>query len=122
MGMEFKIQMEAGVIFAVAKGEIGAADLLDFRNRYTGDPLYHPKLTQLVDGRSAKFSFSGEEARSLTNWDKQNRPTSKTAIVIGKEALGWARMFVGWRGETHKIFHDMPSAREWLGLPSEVDS
>ena len=72
--------------------------------------------------RAAKFSFSGEEAQNLATWGQQNRPTAKTAIVIDKEAQGWARMFIGWRGENHQIFHDLPSAREWLGLPSEDDS
>ena len=122
LGITYKIDAEAGAVFTVAEGKIGMPDIQANHNRYTADPLYTPNFAHLFDGRSAKISFSGEEARNLANWGKQNRPTAKTAIVIDKEALGWARMLVGWRGENYKIFHDLASAREWLGLPSEDDS
>ena len=122
MGITYKIDVEAGVNFIVAEGEIGAVDLQDALARYTADPLFTPDLALLFDGRLAKISFGGEEARSLAARDKQSRPTAKIAILIDKEAQGWARMFVGWRGEASEIFHDMASAREWLGLPSEDDS
>lgn len=122
MGITYKIDVEAGVIFTVAEGEIGAADIRANTIRFTADPLYTPNLPQIFDGRSARFSFSGEEARAAATSGKQIRPTAKTAIVIDKEAQGWARMYIGWRGETHKLFYDTASAREWLGLPKEDDS
>ena len=86
------------------------------------DPLFALNLAYLFDGQLAKFSFSGEEARSLAAWGMQNQPPAKTGMVIEKEVQGYARMHSGWRHETNKIFHDMGSAREWLGLPSEDDS
>ena len=122
MGITYKIDVETGVIFTVAEGEIGAADIQANITRFKADSLYAPNLAHLWDGRSAKLSFGGEEARSLATWGKQTRPTAKNAIVIDKQAQGWARMYIGWRGENHKIFHDMAPAREWLGLPSEDDS
>ena len=121
MGITYKIDSEAGVIFTVAEGEIGAADIQANITRFTADPLYNPNLAQLFDGLSATLSYSGEEARSLAAWVKEIRPTAKTAVVVDKEALGYARMYLGWRGETNRIFHDMPSAREWLGLPPEEE-
>ena len=121
MGISFKIDAEAGFIFTVAEGEIGAADIQAHITRYTADPLYNPNLGQLFDARSAQISFSGGEAWSLATWSRKNRPTAKTAIVIDEESQGFARMYVGWRGEFHEIFHDMASAREWLGLPPEEE-
>ena len=122
MGITYKIEAEAGMISIVAEGEIGAVDLRDSLARFAADPLFTPDLAQLFDGRLAKFSFSGNEAWNLAGLDEKNRPTAKTAIVVDKKGQAWARMFVGWRGETSKIFHDIASAREWLGLPSEDDS
>ena len=119
MGITYKIDAEAGVIYSVAEGEIGAADIRDSRERYTADPLYTPNLTQLHDGRSANFSFSGEDAMHMGNWFRQNRPTAKSAMVIGTRSQGFARMFVAWGGENLGIFYDIASAREWLGLPPE---
>ena len=121
MGISFKIDAKAGIIFSVAEGKNDGADLQGLHTRFAADPLYQPEFPHLFDGRSAKFSFSGREARELGTWGKQNRPTSKTAIVIDKEAQGYARMFQGWReGDSH-IFYDMGSARNWLGLPPEEE-
>ena len=121
MGITYKIDAEAGVIYTVAEGEIGAAEIQDLRNRYTADPLYNPNFATLFDARSAKFSGSGEEARGLASWARKNRPESKTAIVIDKQFQGFVRMYLGWVEETRSIFYDMASAREWLGLPPEEE-
>lgn len=121
MGITFKIDAEAGEIFSVAEGEIEAADLQNLHTRFADDPLFTPNLSLLFDGRSAKFSLSGKDARFLATWDKQNRRTAKTAIVIDGKAQGWARMYLGWREELTEIFYDLESAREWLGLPPEEE-
>ena len=70
MGITYKIDAEAGIVFAVAEGENGTAEIRDVVERFTADPLYTPKLAHLFDGRSPKFSFSGEEARNLATWAK----------------------------------------------------
>lgn len=121
MGITYKINAEAGVIYSFADGENDGADLQGLHTRFADDPLFTSNLSLLFDGRSAKFSFSGKEAQSLVIWEKQNRPTAKTAIVIDENAQGFARMYLGWReGKTH-IFYDIASAREWLGLPPEEE-
>ena len=121
MGITYKIDAEAGVIYSFAEGKIGAADIIDNRKQVRADPLWRPNLDSLFDGRSAKFSISGEEARGLAIWAQRNRPTAKGAIVINRQAQGFARMFLGWEPGNQQIFHDMASAREWLGLPPEEE-
>ena len=71
MGITYKIDAEAGMIFIVAEGEIGAVDLRDSLAQFTADPLYTPDLAQLFDGRLAKFSFSGNEAWNLAGLDEK---------------------------------------------------
>ena len=122
MGITYRIDVEAGVIYSVAEGEIGAVDIQNIRNDRAAEPLYHSKLDHLFDGRLATFKFSGEEAQSLANQSKQIRPTAKTAIVIDQESQGFLRMYTAWSGENQQIFHDMASAREWLDLPAKEDS
>lgn len=122
MGIKFEIKAKAGIIYSVAEGEIGVGDIQANVTRYVADPLFHPELAHLFDGRSATFPFSGKEFRGLINLSKKYRPTAKTALLIDRESkltYGLTRMFVGWRGETHQVFHDMTSARDWLGLPPE---
>ena len=119
MGISYEIDADAGVMFTVADGEIGAADIQANRDRFTADPLYKPNFASLVDARSATISFNGEEAYGLGTWSKRNRPTAKSAIVIDDYSQGFGRMLVAWGVDNQRLFHDMASAREWLGLPPE---
>jgi len=119
MGITHNIDPEAGVIFSVAEGEIGAEDIQANMDQYTANPLFQPEFRHFFGGRSASFSFSGEEAQKLATRSKNNRPNSKTAIVVKEGPTGYARMFQGWRGDLTNIFYDLVSAREWLGLSPE---
>jgi len=119
LGIKYKIDAQAGVIFSCAEGEIGAANIQANWKRISTDPLYHPDFGHLFDGRSAKITFSGAEARNLANWFKGIRLKSKSSILINDKSTGFARMFLGWREEFTKIFYDLSSARDWLGLPPE---
>ena len=65
MGITYKIDAEAGIIYSVAEGDIGVADLRASVNQFMADPLYTPNLQHLFDGRAANFYFSGEEAKIL---------------------------------------------------------
>ena len=86
MGITYKIAVEAGVIFTVAEGEIGASEIRDNRDRLVADPMFNPNFNRLFDARSAQFSFSSEEARDLTNWSKNNRPNAKSAVLTNKKS------------------------------------
>ena len=119
MGFTYKIDADAGIIFFFGEGKIGAAEIEDIRKRYTVDPLYNPNFSHLIDARSAIYSFSGDEARSMADWAKANIPIAKTACVINHENQGFLRMYTAWGGENQRLFQDMASAREWLGLPPE---
>lgn len=123
MGITYKIDIKAGVIFSVAEGEIGAAEIRENRDHLVADPMFNPNLNRLFDARLAQFSFSGKEARELTNWSQNNRPNSKLAVLIDKknQNQGYVRMALGWAADDYSfgLFQDMTSAREWLGLPPE---
>ena len=120
MGITYKIDTEAGVIYSVGEGDVGAADIQNVRNKRAADPLYHSKLDILFDARLATFKFSGDEAQILANQSKQSRPTAKTAIVVDRDNWNHSmiRAYSAWAGK-HQFFNDMASAREWLGLPPE---
>ena len=117
MGLTYKIDAEAGVVYCFTEGEIGAADIQDRRIKIIADPLYRPEFVLLNDLRSAQLNYTGEEARALGNWITDNRPYSKIAIVVDLKNRGFVRMYQGWSGDdpSIKAFDDMASAREWLG-------
>jgi len=122
MGITYKIDVEKSVVISTAEGRIGAEELLANLYRFSADPLYNSDFGHLFDGRSAQISFSGNEAQKIAEWFREHRPKSKTALVINKKTLGFARMYHAWREDFTHISYEMASAREWLGLPPEVES
>ena len=121
MGITYKIDLEAGIIYAVGSGNIGAEDIESFRNELISDPRYRPDLLGLVDLRMAQLKFSGDEAQRLASWAAIVKPVKKLAMIVGSDSYGFARMYQAWteRGQDLNIFDDINSAREWIGLPCE---
>ena len=117
----YNIDVDSGIVYSVGEGKIEAADFRDLSQRFSADPLYHPDLDHLFDGRLVVFSFSGKEAWGLGFTSKRNRPTAKTAIVINsaKWSRGYIRMYLGYAEGNRSIFDNMEPAREWLCLPPE---
>ena len=72
MGITYQIDAEAGAIFSVAEGDIGAADLRASVNQFMADPLYTTNLQHLFDARSAAFSYSADEVRELASCTATN--------------------------------------------------
>ena len=123
MGIKFEIDLDAGVVFAVAAGDFGPEDIRDYVRRLLEDPKHSPELYSLIDARKTKPHFSAEDMRSLAQ-KRVTTPATKKLAIVAAEAFGHARMFHGWTGNDSNImiFKEMKTAREWLGLPSEDDS
>ena len=123
MGIKFEIDLDAGVVFGVATGDVGTEEILDYVRRLLEDPKYRPDLYSLLDLRKAKPHFSEEDARRIAQM-RVTTPSTRKLAIVATEAFGHARMFHGWTGidSNIMIFKEMQSAREWLGLPSENDS
>ena len=113
--------MEAGIILAIAEGEIGIEEFRVYRNRLAADPLYDPDLAILIDSRNGILNIGSDDAFSLGDWTRTTSRFSKFAIVGQEGNFGTMRMLLGWAGDEYngQIFHDIASAREWLGLPPE---
>ena len=123
MGLEYKIDTGAGVVCAVGSGNIGAEEVKSYRERLFADLHYRAGLKGIYDLRMARLIFSGDEARGLSQMGVDQSPEKRIAVVVNPDSYGFARMYQGWGdfGDGLKIFNDMVSAREWLGLPSEDD-
>jgi len=123
MGIEFKIDAGAGVIYAVASGNIGVKDIESYRKGFLSAPQYRSELNVIADYRMARINVTVDEARQLAIWHKEKKPVNKVALVMGPDGYGFARMYQGWLGGSQDVgvFRDMISAREWLGLPGEDD-
>ena len=120
MGIEYEIDVELGVIFAVGKGKITAKDIFDTENRWLAYPRFRPGLTLLFDGRLVHLEMIGEDAHLLAGRDAL-LPLKKVCAVVEGSSFGVARMYQGWAGDkiAVHVVRDMASAREWLGLSPE---
>lgn len=123
MGIEFKIDAGAGIIYAVAIGNIGVKDIESYRKRFLSDPQYRSELNVIADYRMARINVTVDEAQQLAIWHKEKKPVNKVALVMGPDGYGFARMYQGWLAGSQdvEVFRDMISAMEWLGLPCEDD-
>ena len=121
MRIEFKIDPDAGVIYVKVFGAIVVKEVEAVRAQWQSHPDFRTGLDMIYDLRGGYGKLTGDEAHRLAQYFK-NRPFRRLAIILTNFGLG--RMYQGWTGdETNlKIFKDMQSAREWLGLPSEDDS
>ena len=67
MGINFKIDEEEGIIYAIAEGTIGPEDIHAHRKSLLADPGFRPDLVEIIEYRLSGFSFSDEEAKALTS-------------------------------------------------------
>ena len=123
MGIEFKIDPDAGVIYVKVLGTIVVKEVEAVRAQWQSHPDFRTGLDMIYDFREGFAKLTGEEAHRLAQYFKTARPVRRLAIVA-VEAFAWGRIYQGWTGDdvNLKVFKDMQSAREWLGLPSEDDS
>ena len=121
MGIEFTIDAKARVVYYVGRGKITVQDVANVRKRVNSHPDYKGPFAHLFDYREGFLLRDTSQSRSLAHSLTRR---AKIAVVAGEKSYGTARMFQGWVGDDRlvKIFRDMASAREWLGLPREDDS
>ena len=118
MDITFKIDVEAGVVYTVGRGNVSFEEIQEFRSKLASHPDFNKEFFHLVDYREVTMERSTDQAMSSA----RSRLFAKLAIVVGEMSYGFARMFYGWSEEgAVMVFKDMPSAREWLGLPPEEE-
>ena len=121
MGIEFKIDIETGVIHIKGLGILTPKESKANDEAIMSHPDYRPNLDGLGDFRKARLIKTGRDAEFLGDLMKTMRPFKRYALVVAPERFGHARMLQGWTGDdvNYRVFTDMASAREWLDLPPE---
>ena len=124
MGIEFKIDPEAGVVFAVGREKVTTRDFYDYRKRVMAHPDFKENLSNLADLRGAELSWTTAEAINFARDFSGGRIFKRVAAIADGTNFGFVRMILGWANDEEfaNVFRDMKSGREWLGLPSDNDS
>jgi hypothetical protein len=129
MPIRIRVDPAARVRHSILEGTVGDDDLVEAYAGVLGDPDFDPTLNDLVDARGVRrVDVTPAGVRRLADLvqqiDRLSLPT-KVAVVAGDDvAFDAARMYeslrVGQRAPSeHRVFRDMASARQWLGLGPE---
>ena len=116
MGISFEIDTEEGVIYSIAEGKIGLADLQAHREKLVADPRYHPDLGHIIEFRLGHLIISEEEAKTLAS-DHATGVNPRKLAIVGKGLNKKASLQYqqGVKGKTLvEVFTDFGSAKEWV--------
>ena len=80
MGIELKIDPDAGVIYVKVLGTIGAKEVEAFRAQYQSHPDFRAGLDMIYDFREGFMKVTGEEAYRLAQYFKSARTFRRLAV------------------------------------------
>jgi len=121
MPVSYRIDAARGVVLSTASGVVCDSDLLAHQQRLRSDPAFRPWFRQLFDFSDATVNeVSGRCIRQLASAPALGKGSKRALVVREPSAFGLARMFQTLRDdepeEATAIFHDVATARAWLGL------
>jgi hypothetical protein len=126
VGIAYRSDHDLGLTIVVGNGIVTAEDWRAHVSRMTGDPVWAVGRLGLTDLSTADTSaISGDDIREIaTAFGSLVRQVSrrKGAIVAGDAAYRSAATFQQARGPTGlriRIFSDLNSACDWLGISIE---
>ena len=114
MGISFKIDAAEGIVYAMAEGSIGAADILAYRKDLRADPKFHTDLAEIIEFRMSLLTITDEEAKALA-FDRPGDHIRKVAIVAVGSNRNWALRYQEISVDKPvEVFTDLGSAKKWL--------
>ena len=124
MSASYRIDTELGIVFSVGTGTVTDEDLVNHQESVSRDPLFHPGLSQLVDGRAVtEVKATPQGIRALISGNPYGHGSKRAFVAPNDTNNGLARMFELGRIDAEdefRVFRSMDQAREWLGLPPEI--
>jgi hypothetical protein len=120
MPVDYRIDKENSVVFAIASGKVTAEEILTGRSHMADDPSFSPNMKQLIDMVGViEVAFTTKDLRVAAACDPFG-PGSKRALVGDRDVTyGMARMYEALSdrpGVTAQVFRDIGEACEWLGI------
>ena len=114
MGISFKIDAGEGIVYAMAEGTIGAADILAYRINLRADPIYRPEFGVIVESRISSFRLSDKETKILASNLPADHPRKLAIVAVGPNrnwALRYKEVSVD---KPVEVFADLGSAMKWV--------
>ena len=123
MPASYRIDTELGIVFSFGTGTVTDEDLLNHQESVGRDPLFHPGMSQLLDGRGVTdVKVTPQGVRSLISVNLYGKGSKRALVAPNDIIFGMARMYELSRIDAEdefRVFRSIDQAREWLGLPPE---
>lgn len=127
MPIGYVILREHRLLIATGSGRVTLAEFQAAISQALDDPDFDAEFNEITDLRAVSgIDLTGDEGRVLAN-TKLYSATSKRAVVAPSPAMfGMARLFATYhemsKMPSHvRVFHNLPSALEWLGVKNSSE-
>jgi hypothetical protein len=121
MPADFIIDLERGVVFTKAVGDLVPADMWGHRERLLAHPDFRPELNQLMDLRDCSPTLLTAEQLLQLARPRVYSVASRRALLVSSDLqYGLSRMFETYcelEGETFtRVFRSEQEALDFLGI------
>lgn len=123
MPIGYAIDVPRRVVFVRVWGVFTDELLDDLAPTLRELPHFEPSFHVLSDLRGVtKFAIDHRFVAGHAAGSAFRHQSRRAVVVASNESMGMARMYeqLGHFEESMRIFHDLPPAFEWLGLPRDA--
>ena len=124
--MDYTLDKERQLVISVASGRLSFTEVRAHQDRLLADPNFKPEFNQLLDGRTiTDLDMTVDEARLLARRPLFSDKTRRAWVSPSPAIYGMGRLMA-----THneysvaksqvRVFYDLASAMEWLGLDNSA--
>ena len=118
MGIEFEVDREANIVYAVSEGKISPSEWPQFVNRVGEEPSFKSGMHLILDRRLEKFDRpTDEEQERFFAWLRSSPTRPGRIAIIGSSGSnpGKGQMDdLSEKGFEVRHFHDLGAAKEWV--------
>ncbi len=115
MGISFGIDVEEGIIYAIAEGKIGPEELQAYITNLRADPKFHPALVQVIEFRLAVPNMTDADIKTLVSALPADHAKKLALVFTDGSAKELGLMFKNGATDIDvELFADLGSAIEWV--------
>jgi hypothetical protein len=126
MPLDFRIDVNRGLVRSTATGVLDVPGALDHMERLVKHPDFRPEFNQIFDFREVtRPSLTYEDVILLAERTVFSPHSQRAFVVSADWQFGYGRMFATLRSANGEsgimVFRSMKEAADWLGVPEEPD-
>ena len=117
MGIEFEVDREANIVYAVREGKVSPSEWPQLVNRIAEEPGFKSGMHIVLDRRLEKFNRpSAEEQEQFFAWLRSSPARPGKIAIIGTPGSNPTEVQLDFSEKGFEIrhFHDLGAAQKWV--------